>query len=475
VYLFQSNLLICDVCDEEYHTTCLKPPLTHVPKSRRWLCTNCRTKEKDGVKVSLRGRSAIKPSQVIVTERDSSMGSSERRRSSGRVANLDSTKKETSEEKKIPVRSTRGESTLEKNHVQTQGIDRRQSINVASSSNSPQLSEGKSNIASRTIHKKVNTSRDTTKPMDTVSESIGTKQIHISPKQKLSIEKVKAESSIPTEVLAQEIRPPVLDPNTSNGKALIILEETKENESTLIPPPKAVQRSRSGRMVKQSRFHDELHEGEQHLKSGKGQNLVSPPNHESESTKKPIVIGKVPPREITIERNSELPKALVESIEVPKDAEMKNVLTVNNAEISQLKSQSSEIETPSVTLISEPPVKTLNEKAVISALSNESVPTIAITTTKISRTPLDANLIVKPDVPPSSTVPTPVDSQIKSVNHPLSENQALSRVPRRKPGARECMQISRKFGAQVIPTKYIQILLVRIHLSYECISVYYHI
>ena len=33
------------------------------------------------------------------------------------------------------------------------------------------------------------------------------------------------------------------------------------------------------------------------------------------------------------------------------------------------------------------------------------------------------------------------------------------KVPRRKPGARECMQISRRFGANVIPQKYMDILL----------------
>ena len=39
---------------------------------------------------------------------------------------------------------------------------------------------------------------------------------------------------------------------------------------------------------------------------------------------------------------------------------------------------------------------------------------------------------------------------------------SIHKVPRRKPGARECMQISRRFGANVIPQQYMDTLLVSI-------------
>ena len=39
---------------------------------------------------------------------------------------------------------------------------------------------------------------------------------------------------------------------------------------------------------------------------------------------------------------------------------------------------------------------------------------------------------------------------------------SVSKSPRRKPGARECMQISRRFGANAIPQHYTDILLVRL-------------
>jgi hypothetical protein len=41
-----------------------------------------------------------------------------------------------------------------------------------------------------------------------------------------------------------------------------------------------------------------------------------------------------------------------------------------------------------------------------------------------------------------------------------SAARASSKIPRRKPGARECMQISRRFGAKIIPQKYMDILMV---------------
>jgi hypothetical protein len=56
---------------------------------------------------------------------------------------------------------------------------------------------------------------------------------------------------------------------------------------------------------------------------------------------------------------------------------------------------------------------------------------------------------------PSSQDPAPGDKP--------SSN---SKNPRRKPGARECMQISRRFGIGMIPQNYMEILLVS-KLSYE--------
>ena len=57
-----------------------------------------------------------------------------------------------------------------------------------------------------------------------------------------------------------------------------------------------------------------------------------------------------------------------------------------------------------------------------------------------------------------STAVTPSTSQ--SVVDRGGGSGSGHKVPRRKPGARECMQISRRFGANIIPQNYMETLLV---------------
>jgi len=51
------------------------------------------------------------------------------------------------------------------------------------------------------------------------------------------------------------------------------------------------------------------------------------------------------------------------------------------------------------------------------------------------------------------------DSITKAAYTTNINTQVPVKVPRRKPGARECMQISRRFGANIIPQNYMDILL----------------
>merc|ERR1712150_45892 len=68
--------------------------------------------------------------------------------------------------------------------------------------------------------------------------------------------------------------------------------------------------------------------------------------------------------------------------------------------------------------------------------------------------------------PPATKMEKIVDDSNKTQSSSAPETVASNpevavpaRVPRRKPGARECMQISRRFGVQVIPQKYMDTLL----------------
>lgn len=40
----EENMLLCDGCDDSYHTFCLMPPLTEIPKGD-WRCPKCVAEE----------------------------------------------------------------------------------------------------------------------------------------------------------------------------------------------------------------------------------------------------------------------------------------------------------------------------------------------------------------------------------------------------------------------------------------------
>lgn len=75
-------------------------------------------------------------------------------------------------------------------------------------------------------------------------------------------------------------------------------------------------------------------------------------------------------------------------------------------------------------------------------------------------------------IPPSSIAstftssalldPVALDAAVRALPKPKEkkgEKTGVTKIPRRKPGARECMQISRRFGVNIIPEKYMTTLL----------------
>ncbi|CAM9530650.1 unnamed protein product [Discosporangium mesarthrocarpum] len=43
---YQTEIVLCDSCDEEYHIFCLKPPLKYVPPGD-WFCPSCSDRAMD--------------------------------------------------------------------------------------------------------------------------------------------------------------------------------------------------------------------------------------------------------------------------------------------------------------------------------------------------------------------------------------------------------------------------------------------
>ena len=163
--------------------------------------------------------------------------------------------------------------------------------------------------------------------------------------------------------------------------------------------------SRSGRTVKRNAFHDEIAEQEQHLRAVKQETSKSTTPKSASSSKSPSEAGSE-------KADSDVP----------------------DPEITPLAPSTSQL------------VDTVPGMAAMSAASAAG------------------STLAPPYLGSSATAATGgsasvADSVPPRVLDPLLDDSKDSKTPRRKPGARECMQISRRFGADVINDKYMEILL----------------
>lgn len=111
------------------------------------------------------------------------------------------------------------------------------------------------------------------------------------------------------------------------------------------------------------------------------------------------------------------------------------------------------------------------DTAPLSINSTEANKTNAMATSTQGSSTVSTPKAEKPPTPQSqaSSVKTATNSNVVSGKQskvsPLSvsmvatQASSSTKAPRRKPGARECMQISRRFGAEIIPESYMEILL----------------
>ena len=217
----------------------------------------------------------------------------------------------------------------------------------------------------------------------------------------------------------------MVDPDAKVASLAVV--PALELNTTVSKNPGSLLKSRSGRTVKRGSFYDEMDEGEQHLKTAK--QSIEPPQKraalESHSTGDSALRDQKPSTETGIQK-----------LDTPKNTLM----------------QSED---------DKPPPEIGNSS---SPAHLQKMP--AVTTPTVVPTPL-ATPTVAP-VSPAGAVSTPALPQVASSisQLPTAEAQASApqadvppaKVPRRKPGARECMQISRRFGVKVIPQKYMDTL-----------------
>jgi len=230
------------------------------------------------------------------------------------------------------------------------------------------------------------------------------------------------------------------DTKQNNTGSVGLSSPTKLSNISKLKP----QRSRSGRSIKRNSFHDEVEEGEQHLRS---------PRYVAEQQKK--VLSE------TVQQQKKIPVDVGKEVDVPK-----------------VESQSIASKLPTIPLIEsrkDDESKVMIEKP---AKNSEStpIPQPSKKEEKVENTqmmksnPITQNIsepVLNLDKrPPATKMEKIVDDSNKTQSPSAPETVASNaevvvpvRVPRRKPGARECMQISRRFGVQVIPQKYMDTLL----------------
>jgi hypothetical protein len=209
--------------------------------------------------------------------------------------------------------------------------------------------------------------------------------------------------------------------------------------------PLSLPKSRSGRTVKRGTFHDEIDQGEQHLKTAR---LSMEPPQKRASLEPPQKLAPLEPQGIG-------DRALRGQNEIGTgDRALR--FQKPSTEIGGQQLQASQ-STPTQMLDEKPPAKigvpsSLAQSQNAPAIAGTAAPTSLSTPTVVSLHPAGAL-----DTLPSTQVSTSV-SKVPSTAPEPQQDARSTKVPRRKPGARECMQISRRFGVKVIPQKYVETL-----------------
>lgn len=397
----KSKLLICDECDDEYHTFCLTPPLHSLP-SRKWFCPTCK---KAGEK---------KLSTAATTDKTS------RREAAAAAAAATKAAKSSAPPAPAPPQQPRKRGRPPKNPDAVQekkptGRKRgRPPKNASASSISPPPRK-----RGRPPSKPPQVEVAKPKPLRAADGRF------ISPKSD-----GKSDGKAGSETMT---------PRFSSK------QKSKEQERFSFPISVPVTVSRSGRTVKRTSFHDEIEEGEQHLRSDRDY-----PDIRTTTT-----FDSVKSLSVGLAGSKSRISPLAESSSVattpglrqpptsPQEKAM-NASSVGDAKLSatkQLPSDSSGRHSVSFVQTMGQAPASASRVAGLSLAGGRAGALAAAAATSAS---MDAS------------------SRLVSGSKHVSEADLLAsqgKTPRRKPGARECVQISRRFGTRVIPEKYSEILL----------------
>ena len=516
----QDKMLLCDGCNDEYHIYCLDPPLKDIPNTNEWFCPSC---------VEAKSKAAAKPSKRVSPKREASpkrepkpkRDASKRELSPKRVskaANLEEapvrrgpgrprkdeqrpkpSKKEETPKRRGPGRPRKEEQRPKKEATKKRGPGRppkaegekrrgpgrpRKSETVQKAKKKgeepadppkrkrgrPPKNQAKTDEATTSSKKSSGTGRKRGRP----------------PKNKQPEEPPKKKTALFRTADGRFMSPPKVGKSSKSKDTKSSSAEKKPpvetQQAPLAPAPPVV--SRSGRTVKRSSFHDEIDEGEQHLKTYRQMQQESQQKRPPQQKKSPPSQMKrspsaSPKKSVAIAE----PEHLYHDDEHPED--MMEVVALDGMEVGTnflhdetqdevLKADAEDL-TIALPLPTEP---VADDHPVVDAME--------VTGDADDATPLQPSVdapvplahvvapppepVLAPDPPPrkiseaaikrakaaAERAKTAAASTFPTGPHALAITS--SKAPRRKPGARECMQISRRFGQRIIPEKYIEIL-----------------
>ncbi|GFH55507.1 hypothetical protein CTEN210_11983 [Chaetoceros tenuissimus] len=379
----KNNTILCDLCDGEYHLSCLVPKLSQVPDFE-WFCPTCvdaikealaapkpkpsrkkkttKTVEKPTV-VKKGGGSKAKAAKLLLKQKKAAYSAMQPRTSSGRFA----PKSEKSEKKVKP-----------------------------------------STIAAVVVPVKRGRGRPPKNPALKAAAIAAAAKKATSPKKATTPAKRTSTGRPVGRPRKDATKLPVVEP--------VIVEPAQEEKIV-------EHRSRSGRVVKRKAAYDEREEGPQLLKA-------------SASTTVSSSVAKNDVKEEEVAQDMEVSGSTTENESKKTISEAAAVAANVAATLLEQQANDNVAYTPSAVA----PAMTLPEV--------KMDPVEIIQPPKIDAPSISINAARASNKSPSNV----------SVNDSEKASVSSSKSARRKPGARECMQISRRFGADIIPQQYMDIL-----------------
>jgi len=440
----RTSTILCDICDAEYHIGCLSPPLRNIPKDE-WFCPTCVTvitnAQTDGGGVTSNTSKKTKKSSKV------SKGKG------GAKKNAKSTK----------VQVTKKGATKAK--IKLTKVDRNL-LKADFASKQPRLACGRfapkadDNVPVKRGRgrppKSATSTNITTKPPKTpkaptpVKKTQGTGRKRGRPPSLSKAKNITNPTSTPDKVKRRPGRPPkkakVIEEEDTD--LIVTQSDAKSEENSSVNDSVSdsqAQRSRSGRVLKRNKVYD-VEEVHSQFKTALRQSIETakdfPKLEEMKDTEQTISADEIKNAtaaaiEAVASLSSKQQSSSDQKVSVAVEVVKEVPLPVTKQESSSAQSVHYD-EVNNVAQLS----STSNTKAPTEVLNNEQ----QIITQNLKNAE-QQNLVASFPVAFSA-----IPSTEKTVT-------SGSKAPRRKPGARECMQISRRFGTNIIPQQYMDTLL----------------